>query len=53
LVSGGVGPGQVGEFRVGRDTDHFGVDIGKFGEGGVESEDLGGADDWLSARSPW
>jgi hypothetical protein len=36
----------VGELRVGRDADDLGVDGRELGEGGVESEDLGGADDW-------
>jgi len=45
LVSVSLGPGQVGELGVGRDTNDLGVDSGELVEGGVEREDLGGADD--------
>lgn len=45
LVSVGLRPGEVGELGVGRDTDDLGVDGGELLEGGVEREDLGGADD--------
>ena len=40
-------PGEVGVLRVGRDADDLGVDGVKLGQGLVEGEDLGGADDCM------
>jgi hypothetical protein len=45
LLAGSLGPGEVGELGVGRDANDLGVDSGELGEGGVEGEDLSGADD--------
>lgn len=45
LLTRSLGPGQVGEFRVGRDADDLGVDGLELLDSLVECEDLGGADD--------
>lgn len=45
LLSRGLAPGEVGELGVGGNADNLGVDAGELLKGGVEREDLGGADD--------
>ena len=45
LLAGLVGPGQVREVRVGRDTEHSGVDGVEAGQGIVVLDDLGRADE--------
>lgn len=44
-LSGKVGPGKVGEFRVARHGNDLGVDVLELLEGLVEGKDLGRADE--------